>query len=387
MRRGFFLIYQAFLHIFAVAGLVLVGGFFAVRFHLTDVKGGVDPRNGEYQQPIVLGTETDQAVVSSGSSDSFAQLDRRLAELSRKRSLRARNLCGIGILGGYAPASARSVLGALDMTDSDQVTAKMLLAAKIRLEESGHPDPFGSCDDGSANVSDESVLRSLYGNASGASLFPWMNDKEWSTIRSAIVKDRDAIDRAASAAGIEPRLLVSCAIVEQLRLFHSQRELFEKVFEPLKILGNANKISLGVMGIKDAAAAETEAHLSDPSSPYYLGPEYRNLLDYPAGADVSSARYARLTEDGDHYYSYLYGALYLRQMLEQWKKAGYDIVYRPEIAVTLFNVGFPQSKPNADPKVGGSSISVGDASYSFGSLGYEFYYSGELLDAFPYVVN
>ena len=58
--------------------------------------------------------------------------------------------------------------------------------------------------------------------------------------------------------------------------------------------------------------------------------------------------------------------------------------YRPEIACTLYNVGFAQSKPKADPKVGGSGIAVGDAKYSFGSLGYEFYYSGELLDAFPY---
>jgi hypothetical protein len=74
-------------------------------------------------------------------------------------------------------------------------------------------------------------------------------------------------------------------------------------------------------------------------------------------------------------------------MLSQWEHAGYDIKYRPEIATTLFNVGFPQSKPNADPKVGGSGIKVGDAEYSFGSLGYEFYYSGELFDAFPYVTG
>jgi hypothetical protein len=270
---------------------------------------------------------------------------------------------------------------------SDALVAKMLLAAKLRIEGSGHQNPFKDCSSGTAPATDETVLRGTLESATGANLFPWMNDEEWTAIRSAIVKDREAIERASAVANVEPRLLVSCAIVEQVRLFHSQRELFKKVFEPLKILGNANKISLGVMGIKEATAIDTETHLADPTSPYYLGSGVEHVLDYSVGTDIAKERYRRLTEDGNHYYSYLYGGLYLRQMLSQWEHAGYDIKYRPEIATTLFNVGFPQSKPNADPKVGGSGIKVGDAEYSFGSLGYEFYYSGELFDAFPYVTG
>jgi len=71
-------------------------------------------------------------------------------------------------------------------------------------------------------------------------------------------------------------------------------------------------------------------------------------------------------------------------MMEQWKKAGFNIDKRPEIICTLFNVGFPQSKPNGSPKVGGSKITIGETKYSFGRLGYEFFYSGELVEYFEY---
>ena len=71
--------------------------------------------------------------------------------------------------------------------------------------------------------------------------------------------------------------------------------------------------------------------------------------------------------------------------MTQWKNAGFDISNRPEIIGTLFNVGFPQSKPNANPKVGGSTVVIGQNKYSFGRLSYEFFYSGELVEAFPYL--
>ncbi|MEI6649921.1 MAG: hypothetical protein WCL23_00615 [Candidatus Moraniibacteriota bacterium] len=388
MRRGLVIAYLVFVHLFAVAGLVLVGGFFAIRLHLTDVKGGVDSRSAEYGK-AVLGVATDKkAPPVTARADSFSELDRKLADLSRAREARAENVCAIGVVSRYSPVNAKQILSVMTSSGSDVLVAKMLLAAKIRLESAGHTDPFHECQGASVKAPDETALRASLEAATSANLFPWMNDEEWVAIRSAIVKDKDSIDRAATLAGIEPRLLVSCAIVEQVRLFHSQRELFKKVFEPLKILGNANKISLGVMGVKETTAIDTETHLSDPNSPYYLGPDLAHTLDFPEGVDVAAERYKRLTdESGNHYYSYLYGGLYLRQMLSQWEHAGYDIKYRPEIATTLFNVGFPQSKPNADPKVGGSGIKVGDAEYSFGSLGYEFYYSGELLDAFPFVTG
>ena len=202
-----------------------------------------------------------------------------------------------------------------------------------------------------------------------------------------MIKDKAAIDRAAGAVGIEPRLIVASMVVEQTRLFHSERELFKKFFEPMKILGNSTVISLGVMGMKPLTAQSVEEHLRDPSSPYYLGVDYEHMLDFPPGSDPETERFNRLTDDKNRAYAYLYGALYLKQFIHQWETAGYDIRYRPEIIGTLFNVGFARSHPNPDPKVGGSTIKTDTANYTFGRLSYEFYYSGQLLDSFPYATE
>lgn len=66
------------------------------------------------------------------------------------------------------------------------------------------------------------------------------------------------------------------------------------------------------------------------------------------------------------------------------KNAGYPIDNRPDIIATLFNIGFSHSNPNPYPNAGGAIITVDGTQYTFGGLAYEFYYSGELLDQFPY---
>jgi hypothetical protein len=68
----------------------------------------------------------------------------------------------------------------------------------------------------------------------------------------------------------------------------------------------------------------------------------------------------------------------------QWEKAGYPIDDRPEILATLFNVGFPNSKPKPNPMVGGAEILVHEKPYTFGAIAYDFYYSGELYELFPF---
>jgi hypothetical protein len=375
--------YNFFLHAFALIGLVLVGGFFAIRFHWTDVKGAVDIHNQEFSK-MVLGVETQKADAKN-QVDSPGQADANLLE---NNALELKNICGIDAVGKYFPNNAKTMLTVFERTKSDQIVAKMIFAASLRLAENGKDNELKNCSStfNSQNFPNYAALQTKYANAQGANIFPWMNDDKWRTIKTAIVKDKEKIDKAATIAGIEPRLIVASAIVEQLRLFHSQRELFKKFFEPLKILGNSNKISWGVMGIKEATAIATENNLKDQNSPYYLGPNLEHALDFSTN-DPAKERYARLTTEGEYYFSYLYGGLYLKEMMTQWERAGFDIKYRPEIVGTLFNVGFPQSHPNPDPKVGGSEIEINGAKYSFGSLAYEFYYSGELLDEFPYHVN
>ena len=40
--------------------------------------------------------------------------------------------------------------------------------------------------------------------------------------------------------------------------------------------------------------------------------------------------------------------------------------------------------PKPNPVPGGSRITVGDREYTFGAIGFDFYYSGELVTAFPF---
>ena len=389
MKRTLKYTYNFFLYGFALIGLVLVGGFFAIRFHLTDVAGIVDPHSQDFEK-MVLGVATEKAQASSASSSAtnLSDINSQIVDLAKIKDLKSKNLCKIDAIGKYNPVNAKKILQAYSQTGSDAIANKMIFAAELRLDAAGHSNDFDVCDnqDSSASLLDENTLNTKYADAQGIDVFPWMNDDQWSVIRQAISKDKDEIDQAAGIAGIEPRLIVASAIVEQVRLFHTERGLFKQFFEPLKILGNSNKISLGIMGVKEATAIQTENNLKDPTSPYYLGPSMEHALDFTTN-DPTTERYQRLTDENNHYYSYLYGGIYMKEMMQQWKNAGFDIEYRPEIVGTLFNVGFPQSHPNADPKVGGSEIDVGDAKYSFGSLAYEFYYSGELLDQFPFVTN
>jgi hypothetical protein len=136
------------------------------------------------------------------------------------------------------------------------------------------------------------------------------------------------------------------------------------------------------MGLKQETAKDIEAHLKDVNSPFYLGRKYENILDFNT-TDINQERFERLTNDKDHYYSYLYAALYIREVTAQWKKAGFDISKRPEIIGTLYNIGFNNSRPNANPSSGGSSIDLGGTTYSFGALAGEFYNSVELKELLP----
>jgi hypothetical protein len=388
-RLFFYWAYKVGLHLFAMVGFVLVCGFFAIRLHLTDVSGMVDANSDRFEK-VLLGDEVSaqaQVLGVENQKNSLVGLDSQISQLIKEKELKAQNFCAIAAIGKHAPGAASKIIKIYQETDCDALVSKMILAARLRVEEKNGKETFAECEKENLQIRDALIVEKYIG-AESQTIFPWMNNAEWLTIKDAIVKDKDSINRAAGVAGIEPRLLVSATIVEQVRLFNSEREIFKKFFEPLKILGNANKISLGVMGIKENTAIQTEEHLKDAYSPYYLGPQLASVLDFASIDDIAGQRYARLTAEQDkHYFSYLYGALYLKQMMTQWEKAGFDLKFRPEIVGTLFNVGFPQSHPNPAPKVGGSKIEVDGTQYTFGSLAYEFYYSGELTDAFPYAME
>lgn len=213
----------------------------------------------------------------------------------------------------------------------------------------------------------------------------WAQGEEWQTLKTAISKDVDLVNGISKLTGVPSRLIISPILVEQLRLYYSEREIFKQFFQPLNILGVQSQFSLGIAGLKEPTAEKIEMNLKDSTSPYYLGTQYEGLLDFHATStnDIGTERFNRLTDSKNHYYSYLYTALYIKGIETQWKNAGFDISQRPEIVNTLYNIGFEHSTPNANPQVGGAEIDIGSAKYSFGGLAGDFYYSSELKNIFP----
>ncbi|HEY5589289.1 MAG TPA: hypothetical protein VIK86_10110 [Candidatus Paceibacterota bacterium] len=212
----------------------------------------------------------------------------------------------------------------------------------------------------------------------------WAQTDDWSVIKRGLVKDKALIQKASRVSGVPVRTILSPIVVEQFRYFGSNRELLKKLFLPLQALGNSVKFSYGIAGVKIATAQQIEENLKNKESPYYLGSSYEHLLDFKT-KDKEKERMVRLTNEKNHYYSYLYTALFIKQVETQWENAGYSISNRPEITATLFNLGFKHSEPKDKPEVGGSDITVDGKVYTFGGLAYEFFYSKELGKTFPLV--
>lgn len=354
--------------------IIMAIGFFAVRFGLTNVAGEEDLDSFKYNQTAQK-TET----ISASSGANLPTID------SIYGKNEANNRCQLAVAGRYNDYNAATILNAYLNSRSEALLDKMLLAMELRL---ANPQAFAAelnaCEQSAGNPPTLEELQASLANPKNKNLYTWQNEEPWQIIKEAIIKDQTIINDVAQKTDVQPRLLVSTAIVEQIRLYYTQRELFEKVFKPLKILANANKMAWGIMSIKEKTAIQTEEYLKDKNSPFYPGDKYENLLDFPVGADKAKERYNRLTDEHNHYYSYLYGALIIKEIQAQWEKSGFDIKYRPEIIATLFNIGFNNSKPKENPAVGGSTIDIDGAKYFFGSLAYEFYYSGELTDRFSF---
>ncbi len=214
----------------------------------------------------------------------------------------------------------------------------------------------------------------------------WNETIQWEVVKGGLEKDQSVINRVSAETGVSTRMIAAAVAPEQIRFFaeSSNREVFKRYFEPLKILASLSQFSLGVSGMKQKTAEEVERYTNDPTSSFFPGDEYSKLITYASSTtDKSSELFNRLTNEKNHYYSYLYTALYLKQIEMQWKRAGYDVSKRPDVLVTLFNLGFSASIPKANPQVAGAPITIGGQTYSFGDLGATFYHSQEMRTEFP----
>ncbi|MDB5189343.1 MAG: hypothetical protein JWL82_300 [Parcubacteria group bacterium] len=216
-----------------------------------------------------------------------------------------------------------------------------------------------------------------------ATVCNWNETPEWVVVSGGLSKDSSIIHKVAGETNVSARLIASVVVPEQIRFFTSEREIFKRYFEPLKILGSLSQFSLGVSGIKQETANQIEQYANDPASPFYPGDSYAALIAYAPGANHDTELYNRLTDAKNHYYSYLYTAIYLKEIEAQWSRAGFPVENKPEVVGTLFNIGFQASSPKADPKTAGATITTGGKPYAFGQLGANFYNSLELRTVFP----
>ena len=351
-RKNVRIAYLVTVHLFAIAGAAIIGAWAIYKLGLTNNRGAIDRNNRYLAEIATLDVPSDSLSIQAADADRMI----KLAALNKA-----------------FPVNGCIIWEASKYCENPAIVDKMIAAAEVYVHDNAEYNAL------------KAELEALVGKTTtiiDTNVVPWMNTPEWEALKVAILKDKELIDSAAMLTGVEPRLIVGCLVGEQIRLFNSKREMYKKYLGPVKVLSVQSQFSLGVNGIKEFTAIEVERNLKNDTSDFYMGEEYENLLDFKT-EEPDTERVARLVDYRNHLYSYIYTGCILHQTMLQWRRAGYDISDRPDLLFTLFNVGFSQSVPKADPKCGGSHITVADKIYTFGAIGFDFYYSGELAEEFP----
>ena len=350
-------IFDIAVYAFALAGFGIIGAWAFYQLGFTKNKGAVDENYRYLMSVSEMKGLQDSTLTREQINEQWINQYARLAAFGR-----------------FYPENAQLIVGAAQHSGNPQIVDQMIAAASVYADKNDECQKF---------MAEMLSFLKKQPQQQNANVIPWMNTVEWSALKQAIVKDSADLRKAGEISGVEPRLIAACLVGEQIRLFNSKREMFKKYLGPVKVLSVQSQFSYGVNGIKDFTAAAVEDHLKDSTSEFYMGRCYENILDFKT-ADHSGERYRRLVDYRSHLYSYIYTGCILHQTMLQWKRAGFDISDRPDILCTLFNVGFSQSHPHSDPVCGGSHISIDGRLYTFGAVGFDFYYSGELAEVFPY---
>lgn len=335
---------------FAIAGFIFFVVYVAMQFGWLNVRGSVSQRNSYFN--INKNTKTENTTTNNFEI-----------------------ICKINVLNKYAPLTSVNIYKTLTSGASDEIINKMIEVASIRFNNDfSYKGDMDNCRNSISTIQEFNMPISAYN---------WADTDQWALMKEVFTRDEVVIKKAAEDAHISPRFILSGVIGEQFRFFNNRRESFKSYFEPLKILASLSNTSFGVAGLKPKTVGIIEDNLKNKNSLFYLGPLMEHIVDYQDGTDVTSERMNRITNAKDPYYSYLYVGLYMKEIMAQWQKAGYDINNRPEILGTLYNLGFYYSVPKDNPEVGGSVININNVDYTFGDIAYEFYYSGELSGIYP----
>jgi hypothetical protein len=332
---------------FALAGFVFFFVYIAMHFGWLNVRGSISNRNAYF-------------------------------DIKNKKTNTENNnleiVCKINILNKYAPLTSINIYKTLNQGASNNVINTMIDSASRRfVNDYAYNNQINNCK----NPQKQELILPI-------SAYNWVDTDQWNLMREVFTRDEVVIKKAANDAGISPRLLLGGVIGEQFRFFNNRRDSFKSYFEPLKILASLSNTSFGIAGLKPKTVGIIEDNLKNKNSVFYLGPEMEHIVDYNSNIlDIESERMNRITNSKDPYYSYLYVGLFMKEIIAQWQKAGYDISNRPDILATLYNLGFYYSVPKANPSAGGSVININSVDYTFGDIAYEFYYSGELSNIYP----
>ncbi len=359
--KVFRFLYFTVLHLLAAGAVFAIATAMAVHFKWTNTEGAVDLNSRYFSQmadKYNQGFKTDSASVAKNEYILFRQ---------------------IGVLAKYYPNNAKTIMASYEKNKDAVVALRMIDAVNLCMIK---------------NTSYQKEIAEIKWDkdVEAKSIFAWSNYKEWKEFCKVIKADKKAIDSVAKITGVEARMIVMCLVGEQVRMFNSGREKFKKYVVPFNRLILPTNRGYGVTGILQHTALKIERNLFDKSSKFYAGPYFEKCLNtkdaFPelvvdSIAAHKSLTIQRLIKRGDHFYSYLYTAFFLRQFQAHWEREGFSLSNRPEILGTLYNLGYQKSVPKNNPNVGGSNFIVGNKDYTFGGLCYEFYYSGELQDLFP----
>jgi|LauGreDrversion4_2_1035121.scaffolds.fasta_scaffold00134_16 hypothetical protein len=360
-KKWFKYTYLTVVHLLAAFGAALICLRILMILKVTNVEGAVDVKNRYFAD---ISDKYGEELVKDGASNPKEEI------LVFQK---------IGVIAKYRPSNAKTIMEAY-LADRNLVTAnRMIDAFSLMLKDNG------------SFMQDMSALGSQTAY-NPESVYEWSNYTVWKQFSKALAKDKKAIDSVSRLTGVESRIIIVCVIAEQLRMFNSGREKFKEYVYPFANLILPTNRGYGVSGILEHTALRIERTLTQPNNPFYPGDYFRhtiNLRDsFPERVNDTIAAHRhktiqRLIQGGDHFYSYLYTALLLRQYQAQWEREGFTLANRPEVLGTLFNLGYEKSKPKKDPQVGGSNFTIGEKEYTFGGICFEFYYSGELQKEFP----
>lgn len=353
--------YLTALHILAGVAAFLILTALAVKFKWTNDAGDVDINNRYYED-----------IASQYGNES----KKDSATIARDEYIMFQRL---GVLSRFYPHNAKVISEAYQHDKNVYTALRMLDAVNILLRD---------------NKEFIRAMKDVNKKAkfNTGSVYAWSNYTVWKQFCNTIIKDKRAIDSVSRLTGVESRIIVMCVVGEQLRMFNSGREKFKQYVYPYSRLILPSNRGYGVSGILEHTALRIESTLFNEKDPFYPGDYFQQTINvrdsFPEVINDSISAHKhktiqRLIKGGDHYYSYLYTAFLMRQFQAHWERNGFDLSNRPEILGTLFNLGYQKSKPKKNPEVGGSTFKIGEKDYTFGGLCFEFYYSGEMQDAFP----